>query len=295
MPSAMKEVVAQSRAVKFDREHIAVANAPNDRIAVLAFDASADAFNRIEIPEIENVLARLRVDPGHRRLASEPCEQPAQPSCPRVQGGARRNGAEREQHEPRSTPADLGIELEGACDYRGCKGAPAAVADDDDFVRAIGAHRGHDALRAGLDRASEAGGLAARERAEMRPMIVDLHDEPAIHEPAAADRNRDPRNQHQLEISEHRRELPARTRHADERAAADVVERPCKGARNLPPKQRLGHVGADEVLLAQELVAGEHLPVGRRRVDVPMREVSRIDLQRAHPRFERPDLQKALP
>ena len=64
---------------------------------------------------------------------------------------------------------------------------------------------------------------------------------------------------------------------AKQRAGEQIVQRPTERARHLPP-HRLRHVGADHLLLAQEIVAGRDLPVRAVGVDGPMREIVGIDL-----------------
>ena len=191
----------------------------------------------------------------------------------------------------RPAPAELGIELERARDHDRRQRAAAAVADDHDLVGRAGARRGDQALRAGFDRPIEAGRLAAGEFAQIRPVAVDLDHEPALPRAAAAARktasadtmpmsqpreaaagrhtpsprgrsaSRTPRRARSSRAASAWKyistepELPGGAQHAHERAADEIVERPAERARNLP-RHRLGHVGADEVLLPEELVAG---------------------------------------
>ena len=115
------------------------------------------------------------------------------------------------------------------------------MTDDDDFVDLPGAGGRNETLGAAFDRPVEARRLAARERAQMRPMTIDLHHEPAVGEKAqqgedrkrtcdterqrrryrkavshrdvggeraAAQRQHDPPDQHHLEIHQHEAELP---------------------------------------------------------------------------------------
>ena len=132
----------------------------------------------------------------------------------------------------------------------------------------FGTHRRDDALRAGFDRGIEAGRLPARELAQIGPVVVDLDDEPAVGErpqreedrqrrddadetagraghaevarqrerdqPSAADRKREPPDQHQLEMDQRETELPGRAQHPDDRAADEIVEGPGERARHLP-------------------------------------------------------------
>ena len=114
-------------------------------------------------------------------------------SCRRL-GMQRRSGrdrAEREQHHGRAAPAEIGIELERPRDDGGRQRAAPAVADDHDLVDCSFAHGGDHALRTGLDRPIEATGFAARERAQIGPMAVDLDHEPAVGERPQREEERD--------------------------------------------------------------------------------------------------------
>ena len=179
----------------------------------------------------------------------------------RMQRRARRDRAERQQHHRRPAAADLGIEFKRAHHHRRRQRAAAAVADHDDLVGLVRGDRGDEPLRAGLDRRIEAGRLAARECAQIRPVIVDLNDEPAIREPAqqhegspsaaatprgtvtnngrpaiarrqvrdqpsARERYAKPQQQHALEVEQHRAEIPRRAQHAKDGSADDVIESP---------------------------------------------------------------------
>src|SRR5258707_15485000 len=134
--------------------------------------------------------------------------------------------------------------------------------------------------------------FAPGERAQVGPVTVDLHHEPAVSErsqqgedreragnadgerqqhgqaqsvrgigdePAADDRQHEPPDQHHLEVDQHQAEGPGCPQHAQECAADEVVERPAERARDLA-RHRLGHVVADHVLFAEELAARRHPP-----------------------------------
>ena len=74
----------------------------------------------------------------------------------------------------------VGIEFERARDHRRRGHAAAAVADHDDLVGGVGARDLDETPGAGLDRAIEAGRLAAGVFQQIRPMAVDLHHEAAV-------------------------------------------------------------------------------------------------------------------
>ena len=141
--------------------------------------------------KFKHVGAGLGIDPQHRGLDGEPREHRAQPRRPGMERGARGDRAERDQHQRRPLAADVGIELERAHDHRRRQRAAAAVADDDDLVGIVRAHRRDDALRARLDRGVEAGRLAAGERAEIGPVVVDLDQEQAVGERPQRKEDRD--------------------------------------------------------------------------------------------------------
>src|SRR5262249_5839716 len=65
------EQVEADAPIDFVRQHVSEPHRPDRRIAAAALDLNTDARDRIEIPEIQRVLARLRVDPGDRRLDRE--------------------------------------------------------------------------------------------------------------------------------------------------------------------------------------------------------------------------------
>src|SRR5262249_43268 len=69
---------------------------------------------------------------------------------------------------------------------------------------------------------------------------------------------------------------------------------PANRARHLPP-QRLRHVGADELLLPEKIVARRDLPVRTGGFDGPMGEVLGVDDKVADGCLQRPDLQKTPP
>src|SRR5207244_6098525 len=79
-----------------------------------------------------------------------------------------------------------------------------------------------------------------------------------------------------------------------ERAADEIVEGPAQRAGDLP-RQRLRHVGADDVLLPQKVVAGDDPPVRSGGFHVPMREVLRVELETTEPRLQWPDFEKPSP
>ena len=116
----------------------------------------ADSFDRIEIPKIHDVSARLAVNPHNGRLGREPRGDRAQPHGLGMQRRARRDRAEREQHQRRSAAADIGIALERTRDDRRRQGAAATVTDNDDLVGRVGADGGDEALGAGVDQRIEA-------------------------------------------------------------------------------------------------------------------------------------------
>ena len=111
---------------------------------------------------------------------------------------------------------------------------------------------------------------------------------------AAGNRQNDPCQQHHLKMHEREPELPRGPQDAKGRAADKIIERPKERARNLQP-QRLGHLGPDEVLLAQELVARRDPPVRAAGFDVPMRLQFGIEFERTDLHIDRPDFQETLP
>jgi hypothetical protein len=78
-----------------------------------------------------------------------------------------RDQAQRQQHQRRSAPADIAIELERARDHRRRQHAAAAVADDDDLVGFVRPRGRDDTLRTGFDRGVEAGRPPARANSQI--------------------------------------------------------------------------------------------------------------------------------
>src|SRR5260370_13514565 len=107
------ELIMQTEEVEADtpveapRQHIAESHLPDQRIAALARDTGADALDRVEIPEVEHVGARLPIDPWHRGLDREPREGGAQALRLGIARRSRRDRAEREQYGRRSPPPDI--------------------------------------------------------------------------------------------------------------------------------------------------------------------------------------------
>ena len=152
-------------------------------IAALGPDLHPDTADRVEVPEIEDILARLAVDPQDGRLDRDAPDDGPQPLGGGMQRRPRHDRAEREQHHARSAPAHIGVEFERPRHHRRRQRAAAAVTDDQDFVGFVGAGNGHEPAGAGLDRGIERGRRAARESAQIGPVAVDLDDEPSVGQP----------------------------------------------------------------------------------------------------------------
>src|SRR5262249_12286322 len=107
-------------------------------------------------------------------------------------------------------------------------------------------------------------------------------------------REHKPGEQHDLKIHDREAELPRGPHDAKRRAAEEIIERPEQRARDLLP-QWLRHLGADEVLLAHELVARRDPPVRAGGIDIPVRLLLGIERERPDLYIDRPDFQEALP
>src|SRR5579864_7403963 len=173
------EMVPAELVVLFRRDRLLEIDAPPQRVAAGSaklFDA--DAGDRIKIDKAHDVLARLAVDPGHRRRDGEAGDDGAHARCGRMQRDCRHDRAERQKHDWRTAAAELRRPRHDGAGNSASRG----MANQRNFVGFAGADSGDQVAGAALDRLIDPGGAAAAEPPERRPGGNDLHDAPAVGE-----------------------------------------------------------------------------------------------------------------
>src|SRR5262249_35190757 len=89
------------------QNYIAKPDLPYQRIGTLRASIDANVCNRIEIPELKNVRARLTIDPQHRWLIGDTADDIAKPLRARMKRDTGHNRTEGHCDDRRAMPAQI--------------------------------------------------------------------------------------------------------------------------------------------------------------------------------------------